>query len=153
MGLCSLMSCRWREGREVWIERFEAGPGDAQVDCGTREDPCLISAQALWVEIESETSALLILDLRPLESCQASRIPGAQCNPYIEGALSEPVDCDGGERLVLYDSNGAIAPEVAWDLPEACEPRISLLEDGWGAWTIDCADCPIEDDALSEDEG
>jgi hypothetical protein len=143
LGLAS--ACHWREGREVWISRREAGPGDAGANCGTPEDPCWIDAFNLLNALNSGDNDIELLDLRPLVDCRANRIPGAECNPFDGMAFSEQVDCSGEGWLVLYDWNGSTSVGAAWELDLGCERLIMLLEEGFSSWSVVCGDdCIIQ---------
>jgi len=140
-------SCRWREGREVWTERYDAGDPDAWTsDCGAPGDPCWIPAYDLFTLIDSDEIDLAIVDLRSEELCRANRIPGALCIPWSDDGFAAEVDCSGSDgRLILYDGNGENLPSATGNLDEECERSVYLLQDGFAGWSA-CADCPIEQD-------
>lgn len=142
-------SCRWREGREVWIDRYDAAPDVFINPCGSKEDPCWIPAVDLDIAIDAGTVDIMILDIREASSCASSRIPGASCVPLVDGALVGEVDChDDQGWIVVYDWNQESVHTAVWALPRDCSRKIHLLIDGFGAWS-ECEPCPVEhgDDA------
>lgn len=140
-------SCRWREGREVWIERFDAGDidGDA-TDCGELSNPCWLPAYNLMLLLDSADEELVIVDIRDEELCRANRVPGARCVPWGAEGFAGDIECSSrGGWLVLYDGNGEDLTTAVGGLPEECERSVHLVVDGFAGWSA-CAECPIERD-------
>ena len=156
---CSAMlgmgGCRWREGRSVWIEIYDSGPdaaGDFDADAGDADegDGCVVG-QGNWIRpevlygyIESDLEGIVIVDIRPLEYCQTGRIPGAQCNPLVNGSLTNPIDLpDEAGFLILYDANGDSVEDPFSFVPTFCHREVLILAGGFGAWA-NTGDFPIE---------
>jgi rhodanese-related sulfurtransferase len=137
-------SCRWREGRVVWIHDAGAD-ADGFVDpCGAMDDPCWITAVDLDIAMDQGDTDITVIDIREGDACDTARIPGALCVPGGDGEGLGDVDChDDRGWIVLYDWNGSAVPAALWHLPLDCERTIYLLIDGFGAWS-ECEPCPIE---------
>lgn len=134
--------CRWREGRTVWINVYDAG-GDSDSDmlidgddsrCITDQGALIVSENLLGLLV-SASADLVIVDVREIEMCTAARIPGAQCNPLEDGVLTTEIDpADEEGWLILYDAAGELGADTLAALPSLCHRRIVFLEDGFGAW-------------------
>lgn len=129
-------ACHWREGNAVWIERYDADTdrdGDAD-GCASDEVAVLTPAELLSL-VEAETAGLVIVDVRPASLCQAMRIPGAQCIPFEEGALSAPIEgLATASHVVFYDQALEQAAFAAEGLELGCDQRRAVLVDGLAGW-------------------
>ena len=145
------VSCRWRAGREVWVDggpdaATDGGPRDAEPDPDVPDDgaeagcpsatPGTLGREELLAMLWDELPGPLVLDLRDAAACALLRIPGALCIPWSDGSFLAPLpDLVGADLVVLYGS--MLSPELfaaAHALPLDCAQRALLLEDGFLGW-------------------
>lgn len=146
--------CRWREGRAVLIQVYDAsGDSDAVLHADGGDGGCLADQGAMLIPEDllglmvSASTDLVIVDVRAMEMCVAARIPGAMCNPLEEGALVTAIDPPDEEGwLILYDGAGELGAHTLSALPSLCHRHIVFLEGGFGAWAVR-ADYPLEEGA------
>jgi len=139
-------SCRWREGREVWLVEPDSGgedPGEGY--CGTNEISVL-AAEELWALIENGEPGLAVVDIRSASLCELGHIPGALCLPW-DGERLQPSTDPLAESLwvVVYDAS--LDPrvcEAAATIPVVDGRTISVLADGLQGWA---ASYDLEDGA------